>query len=137
MGSPTASPLSVSNSASEQSDIPSASKFSSSEKCSTTVILFWVRVPVLSEQMICVQPSVSTAVSLRMIALRFDMLVTPIDSTIVTTVASPSGIAATASDTAIINVLRMVLAVSDFNVPSTPARMSDTANITTQMPSTR
>ena len=48
-----------------------------------------------------------------------------------------SGIAATARDTAIINVFKMVVAVSDFNVPSTPARMSDTANITTQMPSTR
>ena len=127
----------MSNSASEQSDIPSASKFSSSEKCSTTVILFWVRVPVLSEQMICVQPSVSTAVSLRMIALRLDIFVTPIESTIVTTVASPSGIAATARDTAIINVLRMVVAVSALREPSMPALISETANITTQMPSTR
>ena len=57
-------------------------------------------VPVLSEQMICVQPSVSTAVSLRMIALLLDIFVTPIERTIVTTVARPSGIAATASEIA-------------------------------------
>jgi hypothetical protein len=36
-------------------------------------------------------------------ALRFDIFVTPMERTIVTTVASPSGIAATASDIAIIN----------------------------------
>ncbi len=71
---------------------------------STTVILFWVRVPVLSEQMIWVQPSVSTAVSLRITAFRADILVTPMLSTMVTTAASPSGIAATANDTAIMNV---------------------------------
>ena len=35
-----------------------------------------------------------------MMALRFDMLVTPMDSTTVTTAARPSGIAATASETA-------------------------------------
>ncbi len=38
--------------------------------CLTTVILFWVRVPVLSEQMVCVLPRVSTAESLRIIAWR-------------------------------------------------------------------
>ena len=76
-----------------------SSSFSSSATCSTTVILFWVRVPVLSEQIICVHPSVSTAVSLRMMALRFDMFVTPMESTMVTTAASPSGIAATARET--------------------------------------
>ena len=74
---------------------------------STTVILFWVRVPVLSEQITWVQPSVSTAVSRRITACRLLMLVTPMLSTTVTTVASPSGIAATASDTATIKVLRM------------------------------
>ena len=57
--------------------------------------------------MICVHPRVSTAVSLRMIALRFDILVTPIERTMVTTVASPSGIAATARDMAIIKELRI------------------------------
>ena len=69
---------------------------------STTVILFCVSVPVLSEQMICAQPSVSTAVRRRMIALRRDMFVTPMESTTVTTAARPSGMAATASETAII-----------------------------------
>ena len=77
--------------------------------CSTTVILFWVRVPVLSEQMTCVQPSVSTAVSRRMTAWRLLMLVTPMLSTTVTTVARPSGMAATASDTATMNVSRMAV----------------------------
>ena len=70
----------------------------------TTVILFWVSVPVLSEQIIWVQPSVSTAVSLRTIAWFLLIRVTPIESRIVTTALSPSGIAATASETAIINV---------------------------------
>ena len=74
---------------------------------STTVILFWVRVPVLSEQMTWVQPKVSTAVRRRITAPRLLMLVTPIDSTTVTTVARPSGMAATARETATIKVFRM------------------------------
>ena len=74
---------------------------------STTVILFWVRVPVLSEQMTWVQPSVSTAVSRRMMAFSFAIFVTPIERTTVTTVARPSGMAATASDTATIKVFKM------------------------------
>ena len=80
----------------------------SSPKKSTTVILFWVRVPVLSEQMTWAQPRVSTAVRRRMTALRLDMLVTPMESTMVTTVARPSGMAATARDTATMKVLMMV-----------------------------
>ena len=72
-----------------------------------------------------------------MIALRFDIFVTPMESTIVTTVARPSGIAATASETAIINVLRIVGATSALSEPSTPARIRLTAKITTQMPMTR
>ena len=72
-----------------------------------------------------------------MIALRLDILVTPMERTIVTTVARPSGIAATASDTAIISVLSIVAAVSALRVPSTAARIRLTANITTQMPMTR
>ncbi len=60
--------------------------------------------PVLSEQIIFVLPRVSTAVSLRITALRLDILVTPIERTIVTSAAKPSGMAATAKDTAIINV---------------------------------
>ena len=55
-------------------------RFISLPSCFTTVILFWVSVPVLSEQITCVQPSVSTAVSFRITAFRFDILVTPIDA---------------------------------------------------------
>ena len=76
--------------------------------CSTTVILFCVSVPVLSEQMICAQPSVSTAVRRaddRRCCL--DMFVTPMESTIVTTAARPSGMAATAKLTATMKVLSM------------------------------
>ena len=129
VGSPTAWPLSASHSASEQSAMPISSSFSSSATCSTTVILFWVSVPVLSEQIICVHPRVSTAVSFRMIAFRFDMFVTPMESTIVTTAASPSGIAATARETATIKVSRIAS-------PLIPDLKSPTAKITTQMPTT-
>ncbi|MBO5496334.1 MAG: cation-translocating P-type ATPase, partial [Oscillospiraceae bacterium] len=61
-----------------------------------SVISLRVRVPVLSEQITWAQPRVSTAVSRRMMALRLDMLVTPMESTMVTTATSPSGMAATA-----------------------------------------
>ena len=54
----------------------------------------------MSEQIIWAQPKVSTAVSLRIMAFLLDMLVTPMDNTTVTTAAKPSGIAATAKDTA-------------------------------------
>ena len=43
-----------------------------------------------------------------MMALRLDMLVTPMESTMVTTAARPSGMAATARETATIKVLKMV-----------------------------
>ena len=98
--------------------------------CSTTVILFWVRVPVLSEQITCVQPSVSTAVSRRITAPRLLMLVTPMDNTTVTTVASPSGIAATASDTATMKVCS-----TDCREKS-PAATRSNKKINTQIPST-
>ena len=55
--------------------------------------------------MICVQPRVSTAESLRMIALCSLILVTPMESTMVTTATRPSGMAATARETATMNVL--------------------------------
>ena len=64
-------------------------------------------------------------------ALRLLMLVTPIESTIVTTVASPSGIAATARLTATIKVSRMTLPSKE------PARHRLKAKIKTQMPITR
>ena len=68
----------------------------------TTVILFWVRVPVLSEHTTLHEPRVSTAGSFLTMAFFLLILLTPIASTIVTTVASPSGIAATASAIAVL-----------------------------------
>ena len=129
VGSPVTFPSS-SISASQHSAIALASSCSFSPKKSTTVILFCVSVPVLSEQMTCAQPRVSTAVRRRIIALRFDMLVTPMDKTTVTTAASPSGMAATASDTAIMKELSTTSKL----IP--PARRSCTANMTTHMPRT-
>ena len=128
VGSPTASPFS-SGSASEQSAMTDTRRFISLPSCFTTVILFWVSVPVLSEQITCVQPSVSTAVSFRITAFRFDILVTPMESTIVTTAASPSGIAATARLTATIKVFKMFCGV-------TPSFKIPTMKITAQMAST-
>ena len=135
VGSPTASLVSGSSSASEQSAMAISSSFSSSPACSTTVILFCVRVPVLSEQIIWVHPRVSTAVSFRMIAFRLDMLVTPMESTIVTTAARPSGIAATARETAIIKESRNVSPVMPSGLMA--ARSKPTAKITIQIPTTR
>ena len=67
---------------------------------------FCVSVPVLSVQMTCAQPSVSTAGRRRTSALRRAMRVVPSASTIVVTAGSPSGIAATASATATRNSSR-------------------------------
>ena len=97
----------------------------------TTVIRFWVRVPVLSEQMTCVQPRVSTAVSRRITALALDILVTPMDSTTVTTVARPSGIAATARETAIMKVFSTAVRLNSPPMKRLKAKMN------TQMMSTR
>ncbi len=69
-----------------------------------TVIWFSVSVPVLSEQMTVVLPSVSTAGSLRMMARRLAMRETPMASVMVTAAGRPSGIAPTASATAAMNI---------------------------------
>ncbi len=69
-----------------------------------TVISFCVSVPVLSEQITVVEPSVSTAGSFRMMAWRCAMRATPIASVIVSAAGSPSGIAPTASATAARNM---------------------------------
>ena len=111
--------------------IASASRRSSSPKCSTTCIRFRVRVPVLSEQITCVQPSVSTAVSCRMTALRFAMRVTPIASCTVTTAARPSGIAATARETASMKVS------NKDSARKSPLRNSSNRNIKAQIAKTR
>ena len=70
----------------------------------STVILFCVKVPVLSEHITVLLPNVSTAGSLFTIAFFLTIFCTPIASTIVDTAANPSGIAATAKDTAVINI---------------------------------
>ncbi len=62
----------------------------------TTFILFSVRVPVLSLQIKLQLPKVSTACSLRTIALLLLIFCMPIAIIIVTTAGKPSGIAATA-----------------------------------------
>ena len=69
-----------------------------------TVILFCVKVPVLSEQITLALPKVSTAGNFFTIAFLFTILWTPIAKTIVEIAAKPSGIAATAKDTAVINI---------------------------------
>ena len=71
---------------------------------STTVILFWVRVPVLSEQMTPAQPRVSTAGRRLTMALRRTIRCTPRARTMVTMAGSPSGMAATARETAVRNM---------------------------------
>ena len=79
---------------------------------STTVILFCVSVPVLSEHITCVHPKASTAVSFLIRALRFAIDVTPIDNIIVTTAGRPSGIAATANAIATKNVSNITFPVN-------------------------
>lgn len=69
-----------------------------------TVIWFSVSVPVLSEQITVVLPSVSTAGSRRTIARRRAMRATPMASVIVTAAGRPSGMAPTESATAASNI---------------------------------
>ena len=70
----------------------------------STVILFCVKVPVLSEQITVALPNVSTAGNFLTIAFLLTIFCTPIANTIVDTATNPSGIAATANDTAVINI---------------------------------
>ena len=67
-----------------------------------TDIWLVVRVPVLSEQMTEVQPSVSTDGKLRTMAFFFAIRRVPSARHVVMTAGRPSGIAATASATAIL-----------------------------------
>lgn len=67
-----------------------------------TDIWLVVRVPVLSEQITEVQPSVSTDGRLRTIAFFFAMRLVPRARQVVITAGKPSGIAATAKATAIL-----------------------------------
>ena len=84
----------------------------SAKKWSTTVILFCVKVPVLSVQIMLVEPSVSTAGSLRMIACCLAIFFVPNERTIVTIDCSASGIAATATATANIKALTISCVIS-------------------------
>ena len=70
----------------------------------STVILFWVRVPVLSEHTTLTAPSVSTEGSFLTIVCTFTILVTLRARQMVTTAGSPSGTAATARDMAVISI---------------------------------
>ena len=67
--------------------------------------MFCVNVPVLSEQITVLLPSVSTAGNFLTIAFFFTIFWTPIANTIVDTATNPSGITATAKETAVINIL--------------------------------
>ena len=69
-----------------------------------------------------------------MMAFLFDMLVTPMESTIVTTAASPSGMAATARDTATMKVSSMVSPVIPSGLKF--ALIRPTPNMITQIPIT-
>ncbi len=69
----------------------------------TTLILFSVKVPVLSKQITCTEPRFSTAANLRINTLRRCMSLMPIASVVVATAGKPSGTAATASDMVVIN----------------------------------
>ena len=74
---------------------------------STTVMRFWVSVPVLSEQITPAHPRVSTAGRRLTMARRRAMRATPRASTMVTMAGSPSGMAATARETAVRNMSSM------------------------------
>ncbi len=94
-----------------------------------TVISLRVSVPVLSEQITVAAPSVSTAGSLRTMALAAAMRRTPRLRPTVTMAGKASGMAATASATANRKRLRMALRLN------TGLVMSPVANTTAQMPS--
>ncbi len=85
---------------------------------------FSVSVPVLSEQITVTEPSVSTAGSLRISALRLSMRCAPSASAMVTTAGRPSGTAATA----------IAIAVSSISTGSSP-RSRPSENTTTTIAS--
>ena len=77
-----------------------------SVQIASTVILFSVRVPVLSEQITLHPPRLSTAPRRRMTAREEAMRCTPSARITVTTAPMPSGMAATATATALITLSR-------------------------------
>ena len=102
----------------------------------TMVISERVRVPVLSEQITEADPSVSTEDSRLTMALRAAMRCTPIASTTDSTAGSPSGTAATASDTpsSSTSSRSRALRISD---SSTTDATTMTAMMSTAVPSMR
>uniref|UniRef100_A0A1W7R717 Putative secreted protein n=1 Tax=Aedes albopictus TaxID=7160 RepID=A0A1W7R717_AEDAL len=69
-----------------------------------TVISFLVMVPVLSEQITVTQPNVSTVGSFLTMQLRLAIRMTPRANVTVTTMGKPSGMAATAKLTPMVNI---------------------------------
>jgi len=80
-----------------------------STKASTAVCSFRVNVPVLSTQITLVHPNDSTAGSFLTTAFLRLMRCTPRASVTVTTMGRPSGMAATARDTPMVNISRRPL----------------------------
>ena len=85
---------------------PGCKTLPSTSTCST-VMRFWVRVPVLSEQITDTQPRLSTAFRSLMMACSRAICCVPMACTMVTMEPSASGMAATASATANIRDSRM------------------------------
>ncbi len=92
-----------------------------------TVILFWVIVPVLSEQITSQQPSVSTECIFLTIALCFASLATPKLIIIVITAGMLSGIAAT----------EIATAVKKASITLSGEMQTSIIKVTTAIPSTR
>ena len=106
VGSPVVLPLWESTVSLHSAPMVSASRRWRSPGVHTcfTVMRFWVRVPVLSEQITPAQPRVSTAGSFFTMALCFTIRCTPRASTMVTMAGRPSGMAATARETAAMSI---------------------------------
>jgi hypothetical protein len=109
--------------------MPVTSKRVAPTTSAVTVIWFSVSVPVLSEQITVVLPSVSTAGRRRISAPRRAMVDTPTASRIVTAAGNPSGIAPTASATAASKVAAADAprATSSANMAAVRARIDQTS----------
>ena len=97
---------------------------------SVTVILFSVSVPVLSEQMTFMQPTVSQATSFLTSAFCFDIFMMFIASVTATIVGRPSGTAATMSTMLSMNAAENSPNISLACMPSNPATHSSITCIT-------
>ena len=97
----------------------------------STVILFLVRVPVLSEQMTVHPPRLSTAPSRRMTAREDAMRCTPSARMTVTTAPMPSGMAATATATALMRLSKKLTLPAKREARKRAAAMEMTVNVMT------